>query len=240
MVGSIEWRAPLSGGHRTGILRLMCPALRTAGGVVIATLALASCATGTWTGDPGDPHVAVVGDSLIAFSENGSLTGTETLITDDLVAAGTRAWVTGWTGAGFAWAYEDLWNLPAREGVTPDVLVLALGTNDMHIPPGGTEPLTSVEAVRPVVAAWLAEVPNACVRLIGPAESITGWGLDVTAPPFNAMLAEEAALHADAEYVAWNPDPAWTENGANPHVTPAGRAAYRALIVAEALACLGL
>ena len=210
---------------------------RIAGVGVAAALTLTSCVTGTWTGDAADPTVAVVGDSLVYQSEQAVGT-TETLITDDLVAAGTQAWVTGWTGLSYGVAYPNVWNLPDRQGVVPDVLVVALGTNDMRILPGETEPRTTVEAVRPLVAAWLAEVPNACVRLIGPAESISGWGLDVTAPPFNAMLAEEAALHADAEYVAWNPDPAWTEGGQDPHMTQAGRDAYRAFIVAEVADCL--
>ncbi|GJM37422.1 MAG: hypothetical protein DHS20C19_07890 [Acidimicrobiales bacterium] len=172
------------------------------------------------------------------LSEQTSAFGTETLITDDLVAAGTQAWVTGWTGVTVDESYPGLWNLPEREGMNPDVLVIALGSNDMHVPAGETAPPTTVEAVRPLIAAWLAEVPNACVRLIGPSDAITGWGLDVTAPPFNAMLAEEAVLHADAEYVAWNPDPAWIDNGAQPHLTQPGRDAYRALIVAEVLECL--
>ena len=198
---------------------------------------LTACATGDWTGDAADPDVAVLGDSLVFHSEQGSIFSSDTLITDDLVAAGNHAWVTGWSGLTFAEGYPDVWDVPSRQAITPDVLVIALGTNDMRIMPGETEPRTTVEAVRPLVAAWLAEVPAACVRLIGPSDSITGWGLDVTAPPFNTMLAEEAALHADAEYVAWNPDPAWTDNGAEPHLTQAGRDAYRALIVAEVADC---
>lgn len=180
----------------------------------------------------------MLGDSLVFESERSEFSGTETRITDDLVAAGNRAWVTGWIGLTYADAYPMVWDLPSREGVIPDVLVIALGTNDMRVDSVTGEARTTPEAVRPILAAWLAEVPDACVRLIGPSDSIAGWGLDVTAPAFNTMLAEEAALHADAEYVPWNPDPAWTDNGADPHMTTAGRDAYRALIVAEVAECL--
>lgn len=205
--------------------------------VAAALLVVSSCATGEWTGDPQAASVVVLGDSLVFQSEQ-SLNGTETWITDDLVANGLYGWVTGHTGLKVADAYPAVWNTPSRQGLIPDVLVIALGTNDMHVDDATGQPPTTPEAARPLLRAWMAEVPAGCVKLIGPAESITGWGLDVTAPAWNVMLAEEAALHANATYVPWDPLLAWTENGANPHMTQAGRDAYRALIVAEALDCL--
>ena len=174
-----------------------------------------SCATGEWTGDPQAPSVAVVGDSLV-FQSQRTMHGTETWITDDLVASGMYGWVTGHTGLTVAGAYPAVWDTPSREGLVPDVLVLALGTNDMHVLPETGQPRTTPEDARPLIRAWLGEVPAGCVKLIGPAESITGWGLDVTAPAWNTMLTEEAALHADAAYVPWMPLPAWTDNGDNP------------------------
>lgn len=205
---------------------------------VVAAALLSSCATGTWTGDVADPAVVVLGDSLVFESEQATIFTSETWITDDLVAAGTRAWVTGWTGLRFERAYPDLWDAPFRDGVVPDVLVIAVGTNDMRVDAESGLPPTTPEEVRPILAAWLAEVPDACVRVVGVAESISGWGLDVTGPAFNAMLAEEVALHADAAYVPWAPDPAWTGGGAEPHMTMAGRDAYRAMIVAQVADCL--
>ena len=158
-----------------------------------------------------------MGDSLVYMSDASGLGGIETYVTDELVTGGYRAYVTGW--------------------ITPDVLVIALGTNDMRVNPQTGLPSTTPEAAAIVLGSWLAEVPDACVRLVGVAESVTGWGLDVTGPGWNAMLAATAATHADAAYVAWEPLTAWTEGGANPHLSPEGREAYRALLVSAAMSC---
>ncbi len=212
--------------------------VRTRLASVVVALLLTSCATGEWTGDVASPSVGVIGDSLVFQSERSETNGTETLITDALVAEGLRAWVTGWTGLTVKVAYPYAWSSPSRLGVVPDILVIALGSNDMHVDAPSGQPYTTPEAARPLLRAWLSSLPATCVRLIGVAESITEWGLDVTAPPWNAMLAEEAALHGNAEYVPWIPDPSWTGNGASPHLTLPGRDAYRDLIVASATSCV--
>ncbi|MFT5202109.1 MAG: lysophospholipase L1-like esterase [Candidatus Aldehydirespiratoraceae bacterium] len=201
-------------------------------------LLLSSCKEGVWTGDQQDTSVAVFGDSLVYSSEADDFNAPNTYVTDDLVALGSYAYVTAWIGASVAYSYANLWNLPSRNGVVPDVLVLALGTNDMRVNPVTGLPYATVEDARLVLQAWLAEVPDACVRLVGVAESITTWGLDVTGPGWNAMLSEEAALFGNAAYVPWEPLAAWTANGTSPHLAEDGEDAYRALIVSAAAGCL--
>lgn len=181
----------------------------------------------------------VYGDSLTYLS-NQTFGGTETWVTDALVEAGGYASVTAAIGLSMPVTYPFVWQSPGRDGLLPDVLVVALGTNDMHIHPGATQPSGDLEAARLLYRAWLAEVPAACVVLVGVAENVTGWGLDITGPGWNLMLAEEAALHANARYVAWEPELAWVANGADPHLDPTGKAAYRDLIVSQALDCAGL
>lgn len=207
-------------------------------GVAACAVLLGGC-HGPWKGEPDDPSIMVYGDSLTYLS-NQTLGGTETMVTDALVDAGGYASVTGVIGLSVPLAYPFVWHSPGRDGLLPDVLVVALGTNDMRIHPGMTGPLVDLEMARLRYRAWLAEVPEACVVLVGVAENVAGWGLDITGPGWNAMLAEEAALHANARYVAWEPDLAWVANGADPHLDATGRAAFRDLIVSEALDCAGL
>ncbi|MEQ8839468.1 MAG: SGNH/GDSL hydrolase family protein [Acidimicrobiales bacterium] len=103
-----------------------------------------------------------MGDSLVFSSETSGLKGTESWITDEIVAGGNQANVTGWIGATVNYTYLNLWNHPSRQGVTPDVLVVALGTNDMKVDPLSGLPPTTPEAAALVLGAWLAEVPDAC------------------------------------------------------------------------------
>ena len=211
--------------------------VRLGGLALLIVVLLSSCRIGQWNGDPEAPSVVVMGDSLVYMSDASGLGGTETYVTDELVTGGYQAYVTGWIGATVNFSYLHLWNQSSRMGITPDVLVIALGTNDMRVNPQTGLPSTTPEAAAIVLGSWLAEVPDACVRLVGVAESVTGWGLDVTGPGWNAMLAATAATHADAAYVAWEPLTAWTEGGANPHLSPEGREAYRALLVSAAMSC---
>lgn len=204
---------------------------------VVVMLLLSTCKTGEWTGDEAAESVVVIGDSLVFWTEQATLHTSETWLTDDLVAAGHYAYVTGWIGLDVDLAYPVVWNHASRQGIIPDVLVIALGTNDMHVDAVTGAPPTTPELAAPVLDAWLAEVPDACVRLIGVAESITGWGLDVTAPGWNAMLGAAAASHADGAFVPWEPLPEWTQNGVDPHLTTEGEDAYRALLVDAAASC---
>jgi lysophospholipase L1-like esterase len=203
-------------------------------------LALSSCLTiSDWSGDPGAPRVAVIGDSLVFLSERSDSVDGAQMITDELVANGLQAWVTGWIGLTVDFAYPVVWNDQSRADLAPDVVVIALGTNDMAVDPASGATAATIDDARLTVRAWLDEVRAACVRLIGPAESVTEWGLDITSPAWNAMLTEEAERHPDARFVPWEPLSEWTDGGRTPHMTPEGQAAYRDLIVSEAVECAG-
>ena len=205
--------------------------------VAVILLLLTGCKVGEWTGDENATTVAVIGDSLVFQSERASLESNETWITDALVNEGYRAWVTGMIGStvNSAFVYPNYWNNQQREGVNPDIIVVALGTNDMNMKDGVVA--ADVEVQRLILRDWLASQPQACVRLIGVAENVWGWGLDITGPVWNNMLAEEASLHPNAEYVAWEPDIAWVHDGEDVHMTVEGRNAYRDHLVAAANSC---
>jgi hypothetical protein len=201
---------------------------------------LAGCHLAQWRGDPAAPSVVLIGDSLVFHADGNSQAGEDNQrISDELIARGLRPYVQGWAGANLAIG-RLVWDSPSRNQVAePDVVVIAFGTNDMK-DADGDGPHVPLETSRAILTDWLGVLPaDACVRLVGVAETIWGWGLHETGPPFNAMLAQVAATRPGTEYLAWEPDPAWfPEGGADPHPNDEGDAAYRAFLVSAAESCL--
>lgn len=178
--------------------------------------------------EPG--HVVVLGDSLV-FQADGNRAPDDAnrLLVTALEEEGSTVEGGGLIGLSVPAAYESLW--PTIEEQAPDVLVVALGTNDSR---DGAIPL---ETSRQALTVWLEEVPSSCVVLVGVNEGTSTWGLDVYGPPFNAMLEDVAADHPDVRVVQWDPDPAMLgQDGV--HLTEVGRVAYRRLIVDAAESCL--
>lgn len=200
-----------------------------AGCLVLAT----ACQSGVWMGDPDATSVSVMGDSLVWQAEgNASLDDPQQrLLAEELVASGYRAHVSGWIGETIAAGHVDLWPLVASEPGL-DIVVIALGTNDA----GREYPLADSRAA---LQTWLADAAHVgCVALVGVNEQATGWGLDVSGPPFNAMLAEEAALAPNAIFVPWEPDLDIHGHDGDVHFsTDAARAQYRATLHAAADQC---
>jgi hypothetical protein len=200
-------------------------------GVVVVLLATA-CQSGVWAGDPAGAKVAVIGDSLV-FQAEGNFTfkTSNRYVADDLIALGYQSHVSGWIGATLASAHQYIW--PEVSGMTDlDVLVLALGTNDMG---GGT----SVADARATLDAWLDEAAGVgCIALVGVNVHAYAWGLDVTGPPYNAMLADEAATRDHVIYEEWDPDLAIQGTDGDVHFhTPEAAAQYRATLVDAANRC---
>jgi lysophospholipase L1-like esterase len=205
--------------------------------LAVGTLVLGACNPARWRGDPEAPAVVVIGDSLVFGADGNRQLGDDAhLLSDALVAEGFQAYVKGLVGGRLEHG-RTLWDVPARREVdAPDVVVIALGTNDMKLVDGG--PQVPLEEARATVREWIAALPiDACVRFVGVVETREAWGLDVTAPAYNDMLAEELDAHPDGEVVSWVPDPSWYPSAGDPHPDDAGDAAYRALIASAAEAC---
>ena len=198
---------------------------------LLATLAVASavlaaaCQAGVWAGPATGAKVSVIGDSLVHHAEGNHDGGPlRRLLADELVAAGYQSHVSGYVGKTVEGGYHDLWSLVAHEPEL-DTLVIALGTNDLHngIP---------LEDSRAALRRWLDETGGLrCVALVGINVHATAWNFDVLAPPFNAMLAEEAARRDNVIVADWDPAEDIRPADGTAHMdTEAGYAQYRATI----------
>jgi lysophospholipase L1-like esterase len=197
-----------------------------------AAALLVACQLGVWMGDPADPAVVVIGDSLIFQAEgNYGLEDGQRALAQALVDAGYQAHVTGFIGETLPAGYRDLWpSVPSPPA--PDVLVIALGTNDSH---DGAVPLADSRAA---LSAWLTEAAAVpCVVLVEVNEAATDWQLDVYGPAYNDMLADEALSHPRAFTVPWAPDPALMDSAQIHFAGEQGRAAYRQIILDGVARC---
>lgn len=186
----------------------------TAGPAASSTSSTSAAGSGA-----GPQRVVVVGDSLTEQAdEDGRLIQT-------LEGAGYEAEGGGVSGLDFAGGYERWRELSDRD---VDVLVVALGTNDAED--------DGPERVRSVLTPWLEEAQAACVVLVGVNETTEAWELDVRGPAINAVLADVAAGRGDAHVQRWAPaSNLLTDDGI--HLTDAGRAAYRRVILEGVLRC---
>jgi lysophospholipase L1-like esterase len=177
----------------------------------------------------------VVGDSLVHSSQTGGgidATDPDRHIDDAAAARGLRASVSAIVGADTA----DLGGLAGFPAPGPDALVIALGTNDMR---DGVVPVDT--AIRNLVAA-IDRIGAPCTAVVTIIDEPT-WGLDVTAPPYNAALAALAEARDDVVLADWagvadaHPEHLQTDGV---HLTEEGKAAYRDLLLDGAEACLAL
>lgn len=190
--------------------------------VALVTALLTSCTVGVWIGDPGNPAVVVLGDS-ITWNAQGSPQDDDPdthHLTDDLNAAGWYANVTGWVGLRAVHGPETIAEIG---GPTPTATVVALGTNDML----NGETIPDIVAV---MSAYAATVP--CIVFVGVAEAAFPNG---EAAALNLALADVAA-QASGFFVPWVPEPEWVTPDFI-HLTAAGEPVFRALVVGAAELC---
>lgn len=185
--------------------------------MVLLAVAAAACGGG------GSRTVEVIGDSLTFQANDGDRGG------DELLAALEREGFDpsggGIPGMTVESAHQTMWSKGS-----PDILVLALGTNDMG---DGKVP---VDAVRATLAQWLLEVPDTCIVFVGVNETTQAWQLHQHGPPYNEMLRQLASERGEAHVVDWAPAPEMiAEDGI--HLTEEGRAAYRSVIVEGVQRC---
>jgi hypothetical protein len=200
------------------------------------TLVAAACLPkpSSWYGDSG-PYVGVIGDSLVHAAETGGgldPDDTDRFVSQRLAQSGYRASVSAMIGAVTA----DLRTVAAFPEPGFELLVLALGTNDMH---DGAVPVDV--AIGDIVTYLDAHTP-ACTALVTIVDE-PSWGLDVTAPVYNAALADLATERADVIIADWaavvDAHPEYLGSD-GVHHTAAGQEAYRSLIDDAAGQCASL
>jgi hypothetical protein len=189
--------------------------------VLVVLLLATACSPSAWQGAETDPTVAVIGDSLVYQADGDSLGHSgivyEGDLIDELDAAGWRTSIFGLPGAKLS---RQLASMAAALDEEPDVLVVALGTNDWN-----------VEAGLEALDEFLDSTPVDCVALVGVAE-VPAYDLDERGPVLNAAFA------AYGNYTPWAPADGWLVNPrTDPHLTTAGRAGYREVILEAAETC---
>ena len=183
-------------------------------------------------GDPANPLVGGVGDSLTYHADRGaSLQSSDHFLADQLVAAGYRASIGATIGA----STRDLVNWRGWSEA-PSTMFVALGTNDRHVIDGATA--VPLEESIANVEGFLDRWAPACPVLTGLIES-SAWGLDESAPAWNDYLQAEA-VERGGIYVDWwaiaSQHPEWYAAG-DVHANVDGQTAYRDAIIAGVQAC---
>jgi lysophospholipase L1-like esterase len=174
----------------------------------------------------------VVGDSLTWQAEHGSTSTTDPYyerhyLTDLLNKHGMATRVAAKSGV-----TTDSLRLWTRWETAPDVIVMALGTNDNYFDVPIT---TSINNVRTYLARW----PDGCTVYVGVVPS-TPRRIDDTAPAWNDWLRQEAG-RTGGVYLDWPAISAghrdWFVSDLLHH-TAAGQAAYRQAILDGVEECL--
>lgn len=211
---------------------------RRAGAVlaVVVTVGLAACLpTPTpWAGVDG-PRVGVVGDSLVHAAQTGGgvdEADPDRFLDDAAAARGLRTSVSAVIGA----KTTQLAGVGAFPEPGPDALVVGLGTNDMR------DAALTVPAAIANLVTYIDRIDAPCTAVVTIIDEPT-WGLDVTAPPYNAALAALADERDDVVLADWAPVAAahpeyLSSDGV--HHTDEGKDAYRDLILDAAEECLAL
>lgn len=182
-----------------------------------------------WLGTAG-VTVGVVGDSLVHHAElgPGGRPGDPRRLSAELVAAGRRASVSSAVGADT----PDLASITAFPDPGAELLVVALGTNDMR---AGLPIPTAIANIE----AFVAVIAPRCTVVVTIVDE-PSWGLQELGPAFNAALVDLAAGRTDVVVADWaslaeaNPGHLMPDGV---HHTTAGQAAYRTLIVEGVAAC---
>jgi hypothetical protein len=183
----------------------------------------------------------VVGDSLTYQAEHGTAPDPSYathILTDELNTAGYATRVAARSGADTRslrmWAG---WQTP------PDIVVMALGTNDRRwAPVPGMVPTGfpfQLHISQPNVVNYLNHWPNTCMVLVGVTERPNKWRHDVYGPYWNRWLRYYAGLRGGV-FVDWAGisagHPEWFVAD-QLHHTAAGQAAYRAAITKGVESC---
>jgi hypothetical protein len=118
-----------------------------------------------------------------------------------------------------------------------DIEIIGLGTNDAN---NLAVPVAQYEAN---LRNWIdAQSTTTCFWLVNIYTGATSWGLDVTAPAYNAALNRIAADDPTVHIADWNAQAlahqsTYFDDPTQPHGNATGQAAYRNMITLLAAAC---
>lgn len=205
---------------------------------ILLVFAGAACEPNPYAGAHG-PRIGVIGDSLVV--------GIEELATAQLRDRGWNPSVTGHAGYTVADEFDTMTRLMATD---PQVVVLALGTNDIRDLGYGKQTWAQL---RDDVRQALALTRSAgCVVWVGVNTYNGAWtpgdgDLTVAGSRVNQVITEELAASGRPEgttdYADWSAISAghmeYFSAPGDPHFTPAGNQAYTDLIVETAGRCPG-
>ena len=204
--------------------------------IVAALLLVASGCLGAptaWTGPSDGLRVGFYGDSMTQLAETGG--GADQgpdaphMLTDAMVAAGFQSSYSALIGA----TSPDLKSISYPAGTpAPQVVVVALGTNDLHA--GYANPQTIISNI----VTFINRMKPECAIIVN-IEEIPIWGLSTYAPPYNRLLDKLAASRPDVVIADWNSEVQADPSLHQPdtvHESVAGQAAYRDLFVNSVLA----
>ncbi|MBL8776742.1 MAG: hypothetical protein JNK12_12440 [Acidimicrobiales bacterium] len=190
------------------------------------------------TGDPF--RVAVVGDSLVEFAEQGSPLQADQRATHRFIRAGARhQWRMAVVGH-HGWTTADLLDDIRRQARRADAVVVVAGSND-------AARIAAGQATPAQVQGWI----RAAVDALAPARCAVWATVTTSAPTFywptpaapesvNELIAAEAAQHPNLHIVDWAATA--TQPGMlladGLHHTPAGTEAMVTDLTAAAARCL--
>lgn len=222
-------------GRRTG---------RRVGRRCLAGVALVVAAAGCvpaptpWEGTPDGQRVGLVGDSLLCQAAYGAqclrAVPTTRHLADAFAAEGLQTSTVAVVGAhtGFLDSIESF----PEPGA--DRLVVALGTNDLHVDAQTGESAIPIETAKDELVEYLLRTGAGCNVLVNVYEAPV-WSLHQTGPAWNAFLAGGIGGR-NGEVVSWAvvdwhsivaADPARYLGPDGVHHTEEGRAAYRQAIL---------
>ncbi len=214
------------------------------GGMVLSLSGCLSLATNYQGGD--GLKVAVAGDSQIYQAENdpsNSLTTAISALKDPVTAENYQVSKSTLIGANTS----DLLANPNTAFTgwpsVPDIAVEDLGTNDLHVGPNTNQSYITLADAEKNLSQYLVNTGAQCNVLIEVVET-TPWGLDKTAPAWNAYLAQKViddpshnVLVPWKDIVASNPAYVGTDGV---HQTSTGRAEFRSAILGGINQCAAL
>ena len=172
-------------------------------GLAVGLMVLTSClppATPWVASTPTSPRLAVVGDSQIYSVQHVTLGDDRHRMTDFFTSLGYAYSESSEVGA----ATTDLEPF-GRKGVAgwpdeaPQILVEALGTNDMHAQNGASN--VPIDVAEQNLTTYLDRLPSTRVVFVEIPET-TPWRLDQFGPAWNAFLADQAARRG-GQVVPW-------------------------------------
>ncbi len=167
-----------------------------------------------FTGKPGVDwdgyNVALLGDSQLVMAENGDTSSSDLILDDQhqllsnvLRSHGDHVSAVARVGAQITdVAHPTDGHFNGWPSI-PDKAVTGLGTNDVRLRDGATQPITPIANAEDDYDLYLRNTGARCNVLVGVVETpAPDWHMDVYGPQFNQFLKNEAAIY-NGIYIDW-------------------------------------